>query len=454
MSRLWTISLFSALSLLCSCSRGSSEVELTVIPPGLVSDKVALDFRCGIVNNTSSKQNYNARLYAADSLLAEYSISLESGCSWAQKHLLPAGTLHGEQDVVLKVNTDSRDYCKREKLTVLDCPTRSINRISGAWAGISHWSEEEGKHWNGDIRKLSDEQWREIVRSMHKLGLDFIVVQELFRNEEYVGRHSTTVENYQGKSYYPSELYSGRMEIAAKDPLEAILSEADKLGMKVMPGVGLFAWFDFTEESLDWHKRVAREIWDKYGQHPSFYGFYVSEESGGSLDNWEKTPELRKQRQDEIVNFFREFKSYCSTFAPAKPIMLATNSFGVDGAQPVYERMLKYLDILCPFGFARMPEGDLTAAEVACVLQGLCDGAGSHLWFDQEVFLFNPDNSLYPRDIEGIIADLTLLDNFEKVLCYQFPGVFSDPEWNFKLGEEKTKKLFLDYTEYLESLSR
>lgn len=116
--------------------------------------------------------------------------------------------------------------------------------------------------------------------------------------------------------------------------------------------------------------------------------------------------------------------------------------------------MLKYLDILCPFGFARMPEGDLNAAEVACVLQGLCDGAGSHLWFDQEVFLFNPDNSLYPRDIEGIIADLTLLDNFEKVLCYQFPGVFSDPEWNFKLGEDKTKKLFVDYTKYLESISK
>ena len=454
MSRLWIISILASVCLLSGCSGGNSQVDLTVIPPGLVSDKVDLDLRCGIVNNSSSQQHYTAKLYAADSLLAEYSISLEPACSWAQKHILQAGSLQGKQELLLKVSTDSEDYLKSETVEILPSPIRSINRISGAWAGICHWSEEEGKHWNEDIRKLTDEQWREIVRSMHKLGLDIIVVQELFRNEEYVGRHSTTVENYQGKSYYPSELYSGRMEIAAKDPLEAILSEADKLGMKVMPGVGLFAWFDFTLESLEWHKLVAKELWERYGHHESFYGFYVSEESGGCLDNWEKSLELRKQRSDEIVNFFKEFKSYCSTFAPAKPIMLATNSFGVDGAQGVYKELLKYLDILCPFGFARMPEWDLTGKEVATILQGLCDGAGSHLWFDQEVFLFNPDNSLYPRDIEGIIADLTLLDNFEKVLCYQFPGVFSDPEWNFKLGEEKTKKLFVDYTNYLDSLSR
>lgn len=454
MSRLWTISILASISLLSACAKGDSQVDLTVIPPGLVSDKVALDLRCGIVNNSSSQQHYSAKLYAADSLLAEYTISLEAGCSWAQKHLLPAGTLQGEQEVVLKVSTEAKDYSKSEKVQVLPSPIRSINRITGAWAGISHWSEEEGKHWNEDIRKLTDEQWREIVRSMHKIGLDMIIVQEVFRNEEYVGRHHSTVVNYKGKAYYPSSLYEGRMPIAAKDPLEAIFSEADKLGMKVMPGVGLFAWFDFTEESLEWHKAVAKELWDMYGHHESFYGFYVSEESGGSLDNWEKTPELRKQRSDEIVNFFREFKTYCSGFAPAKPIMLATNSFGVDGAQGVYQNLLKYLDILCPFGFARMPEWDLSGKEVATILQGLCDGAGSHLWFDQEVFLFNPDNSLYPRDIEGIIEDLTLLDNFEKVLCYQYPGVFSDPESNFKVGEEKTKKLFVDYSHYLESLTR
>ena len=103
----------------------------------------------------------------------------------------------------------------------------------------------------------SDDQWREMIRSMHKVGMDIIVIQEVFRNEQYVGKHDVTIETYQGKAFYPSDLYEGRMEIAAKDPVEAILAEADKHGMHVMMGVGMFAWFDFTPESLEWHKRVA-----------------------------------------------------------------------------------------------------------------------------------------------------------------------------------------------------
>lgn len=63
------------------------------------------------------------------------------------------------------------------------------------------------------------------------------------------------------------------MDITAEDPIEAILSEADRLGMNVLVGVGIFAWFDFTPESLEWHKRVAKELWDMYGHHESFYAF-------------------------------------------------------------------------------------------------------------------------------------------------------------------------------------
>ena len=84
-----------------------------------------------------------------------------------------------------------------------------------------------------------------------------------------------------------------------------------------------------------------------------------------------------------------------------------------------YPELLKYLDILCPFGFARMPATDISGKEAADLLQKVCDEANAHLWFDLEAFLFNPDNSLYPRPIEQIIHDLNLFDNFEKILCYQ-----------------------------------
>lgn len=158
------------------------------------------------------------------------------------------------------------------------------------------------------------------------------------------------------------------------------------------------------------------------------------------------------QRKNEIVNFFREFKAYCNDIAPAKPIMLATNSMQVPQGLDTYPALLQNLDILCPFGFARMPEGDLTGKESADLLQSLCDAAGSHLWFDLETFLFNEDQSLYPRPMEEIIHDLNLFQNFEKILCYQFPGVFNDPKMSIRIGEPRTLDLFRDYQQYLKKI--
>lgn len=287
---------------------------------------------------------------------------------------------------------------------------------------------------------------------MHGVGMDVIVIQEVFRNNDYVGKHNLTVENYTGKAFYPSNLYPGRMPITANDPIEAILSEADRHGMSVMMGVGMFAWFDFTAESLEWHKNVAGELWERYGHHDSFYGFYISEECAGNLYNSEQSSEMKLVRKKEIADFFREFKRFTYSLAPEKPVMLATNSMGVPDGADGYPALLENLDILCPFGFARMPEGDLTGKEAADMLQKLCDEAGAHLWFDLEAFLFNPDMSLYPRPIDEIVHDLTLLDNFEKVLCYQFPGVFSDPEMSIRVGEERTVQLYKDYKAYMEKV--
>lgn len=433
-------------------------IHLTLIPPGKITDKVELDIRAGVLNEDNSDKTVKVSIYwdkeKKANLLYEESLALASGKSGVIKHIIPTAGRVGSHQVILKVKDGRKTYRKVKDIEIISSDKRSIEQISGAWAGIYHWSEIEGKHWNQDIKKMTDSQWQEMVRSMKKIDMNMMVIQEVFRNEYYVGRHSLNVDNYEGKAFYPSKLYPGRMPITAEDPIEAILSEADRQGMQVLIGVGMFAWFDFTPESLEWHKRVAKELWDMYGHHESFYAFYISEESGGGLDNWEQTPEKRQRRKDDIVNFFKEFKAWTNSFAPAKPVMLATNSFEVPNGMDTYPELMKHLDILCPFGFARMPENDLSGKEAADMLQAVCDKVGSHLWFDLESFLFNPDNSLYPRPVEQIIHDLNLFDNFEKILCYQFPGVFNDPEMSIRIGEESTIELFKGYQKYLELLEQ
>lgn len=426
--------------------------HLTLIPPGMITNKVDLDVRAGIKNNSAVNQRWNIEIYL-DKIKSSKRIYnknhlIEAGGVLEIKYVIAKGTLLGNHKVILKATRNNKQFINEKHVEVVAADTRSTQTIDGAWAGIYHWSEIEGKHWNKDIVNLTGKQWKEMMAGMNKLNMNMVVIQEVFRNDAYAGKHSITLSNYNGKAFYPSGLYPGRMNITAKDPVESMLSAADSLGMQVWVGVGLFAWFDFSQESLEWHKKVAKELWDKYGHHSSFYGFYVSEEMGGSLDNWEKTSEMRDLRKKEMIHFFKEFKAFCTSIAPARPIMLATNSMQVPLGADAYPALLKYLDVLCPFGFARMPDGDLTGKQAADMLQKFCDEAGSHLWFDLEAFLFNEDTSLYPRDLEGILHDLYLFENFEKILCYQFPGVFNDPQFTFRVGEASTVPLFEGYNNY------
>lgn len=433
------------------------EIDLTLIPPSCITEMVPLDVRAGLKNRTEEKKTYRVSFYlnreSEPDLLYRQPVEVEGGGAACVRFQLPVRGLSGRQVILLCVETGGRTRRLRKTIDIVPSDVRSTKRIGGAYLGFYHWSEEEGKYWNPDLRRLDDDGWRSLVRSMHRLGMDILVVQETFRNQAYVGQHALTADSYPGKAFYPSKLYPSRMPLAARDPLEAVLSEADRLGMQVFVGVGLFAWFDFSPESLVWHKRVAQELWEMYGEHESFYGFYLSEESAGNLDNGASDLATRTLRKKAIVNFFGGMKAWCEQLAPGKPLMLSTNSMEVPAGADTYPELLKHLDILCPFGFARMPPSDLTGPEAARLLQGFCDAAGAHLWFDLEAFLFNEDRSLYPRDLEGIVRDLQLFDGFEKVLCYQYPGVFSDPA-GVRIGEEKTVVLYRRYREYLEKLRK
>jgi hypothetical protein len=235
------------------------------------------------------------------------------------------------------------------------------------------------------------------------------------------------------------------MPIYLKDPLETILSEADKLGMNVMPGVGCYAFRDYTPGALRWSKQVAAELWERYGQHPSFYGWYITPEQDGGLGNAEE--------RAEMLAFFREFTPYVRRFAPDKPVMLAPNSWNLRGAEEAYRKLLPNVDILCPFGYHRMPPEDLRGEEAAVLMQSLCDEAGCHLWMDLESFVFRDGielNELLPRPIDGLISDFTRFTNFEKTLHYQFPGLMSSPKMSRQPGGAASVKLYVDYLKYLQ----
>ena len=359
----------------------------------------------------------------------------------------------GRQEIRLTVRSGDRVQRAQKTIEIIASKKRSTDRIGGAWAGIVHFSEVEGRPWNSQIKKMTDDQWRQLVRGMHGIQMDIIVIEEVLRfamvtedpaTNRIVGGHNFERDGYPGMAFYPSKLYPRRAPIAAKDPIEAVLSEADKLDMSVLMGVGTYAWRDYTPGSLKWHKNVADELWQMYGRHPSFYGWYVSEEVNGNLAGEGDI----QQRRREIVDFFRDFTAHVRRLAPDKPVMLAPNCLGVRGSEDTYRKLLPNLDILCPFCFHRMPPGDLTGEEAANLLQKLCDETGSHLWMDMETFVF-PTGELVPRPIAGLVTDLRRFPNFEKILCFQYPGILTAPDATPRLGGDEAVKLYEDYKKYL-----
>ena len=329
-------------------------------------------------------------------------------------------------------------------LDVLDTPTRSSGLIDGAWCGLYHWSEQEGRLWNPELRRFTAEDWTGLVYDMHRAGLNVIILQELFRNQDYYGKHHIGRQGYAGKAFYPSALFPGRMPVACADPVEAIMAAADECGMAVLPGVGMYAWFDFTAGSLDWHRQIAAELWQRYGHHRSFYGWYISEEVFGNLHYGKNTAE-------EIVTFFREFREWKNRFDPTLPVMLAPNCFGVPAARAHWEKLAAELDIICPFGFHRMPPEDIGPEKAIALFQEIADANGAHLWLDMEIFLFTDDQALYPRPLEQIIGELACFTGFEKILCYQYPGLMNAPDARLQPGGASTVKLYGDYLNYYES---
>ena len=173
-----------------SCVSVTEQVYLTVVPPGLVTDKIDLDVRVGIVNDSDERRDYKISVYLDDvetgTLLHEGRLALDSSSADYVGFKIPTSGMAGEKKIVAVVTEGRQKKTVEDGFEVMPSDIRSTELIEGAWIGIYHWSEVEGLHWNGDIREMTSDNWKEMVRAMHSVGMNTIVIQEMFRNEEYV----------------------------------------------------------------------------------------------------------------------------------------------------------------------------------------------------------------------------------------------------------------------------
>lgn len=331
----------------------------------------------------------------------------------------------------------------RRWFEIVASPVNATRLLDGCWVSLYNWSEDEARWFNPGLKKLTAEGWRQQVYSMHKIGVTAIVIQNVFDSPHYAYRHSMTADTYDGKAFYSSDFVSRRMPIACEDPIEAILSAADVCNMAVFPGVGLYAWFDFSPESLKWHKQVTQELHTRYGHHPSFYGWYISEEIWGAL--YFEDDAVPDEKYLDIRDFFREYRAFVHQLTPTKPVALAPNNIHMHWYSEQWHEILQHLDILIPFAFAR---SEYNLKEIAA----MCDRAGTHFWVDMEIFANPFTEGLRPKTGPELIKEIRQYDSLEQIYGYQYTGLLNEPGHRMELGGEDTEALYTAYRDYVRNI--
>ena len=327
---------------------------------------------------------------------------------------------------------------------IVPSEVHSTRLLDGCWISLVHWSDQEARYFNTALRQLNDSDWKQHVQGMHRLGITSALIQNVFDSPAYVCQHDMTADHYAGKAMYPSALYPERVPMAAEDPVEAVLSAADECGMAVFMGVGLYAWFDFSPESLEWHKRVALELHRRYGRHPSFYGWYVSEEIMGALYyGYDPVPD---EKHKEIAVFFREFRSFVQALTPTKPVALAPNNIHMDWYREEWRAILANVDILIPFAFARSENNIPQIAD-------MCAETGTHFWVDMEIFRFPFDEGLRPKTFEDLLKEIRSYDMLEQIYGYQYTGLLNEPGKRMGLGMPETEEVYAQYQRYVQTVT-
>ena len=148
----------------------------------------------------------------------------------------------------------------------------------------------------------TEQQWKQELESMSKLGMDTLIIDAAAFGESAVCH----IDKY---PIWP--------KCGTDDPLKTLLSLSEKLGIKVYVGIYKWDWKDQTPAAFEeFTKRfiaVADEVWDRYGKSKAFAGWYVL--------NWEigNTAPL-----DNIgVKAYTEVISHLRKLAPKLPVLMS-----------------------------------------------------------------------------------------------------------------------------------
>jgi hypothetical protein len=307
--------------------------------------------------------------------------------------------------------------------------SQDIKPVEGSWFEFQHHTPAEGKYWDHILLNFTAKQWDEKVREIADAGLKYLVLLDIA-----IG----------GKTFYPSELLP-KHQLGCDDPLETVLTAADKYGIRFFISNDFFGEWTNVELMMKdkavntLRMKAMSEVARKYSHHKSFYGWYFPNETA---------------IEGHYVDFFIEYVNSCSAEArrltPDAKTLIAP--YGTRNVTPddLFVKQLEILDVNFIAYQDEVGVNKTNVDESAGFFENLykvhSKAGRSKLWADVEVFRFEGQtykSALIPAPAERIIKQLKAVSPFvEKIFIYQYIGLVNKPGTDVFAGPPDSALLY------------
>ena len=315
---------------------------------------------------------------------------------------------------------------------------RSIQPIRGSWFSI-YWYDRRHVYWNDACMRYTQEQWDALICDMASLGQEYLVMCNVASN---------------GFSVYDSQVLP-KIPMACPDPLEAVMTAADRYGMKVFLNNDYFndaLYYKtaemFEPENVRGRYRILEEVAARYSGHPSFYGWY-----------WAWESHLSPCFPEHFLRYVNETTQEARRLTPQAKFLTAPYGTRNATCGDAYLRQLEALDV------------DFIAYQdtVGCFAMDTDESARAFetlrrahdrvpqrkLWADVETFTWEGtpnivDTPLIPAGFDRLTKQLAAVSPFvDTVLVFIFEGLFSNPQSPAYTGYAPAGKYYEDYAAWL-----
>jgi len=304
-----------------------------------------------------------------------------------------------------------------------------IKPVEGSWFEFQHHSVVEGKYWDHVLKTFTADQWDRKVKEISDAGIKYLVLLHVAID---------------GKTFYPSKLLP-RHQLGCDDPLETVLSAADKYGIKFFISNDFFGeWTnvelmmkDKTVNSL--RIKAMNEVAEKYSHHKSFYGWYFPNETS-----------INGSFRDFFIDYVNSCSAEAKKLTPEGKTLIAPYGTRLVNTDDKFIKQLSQLDVSFIAYQDEVGVNKTRVDESAGFFEKLNkahEKAGrSVIWADVEFFAFEGEtykSALVPAHWERVIKQLEAVSPFvEKIFIYQYIGIVNKPGTDIFAGHPDSAILY------------